>query len=241
MKRSNIATYTDAFTVIRTLFSKEPLAKEKGFTNKHFSFNTAGGRCETCEGLGVVPSELLFFESVELVCPACNGHRFKDDILQVTFDGYSISQILDLSIDEASEVFNNDKKLMKIIQLLQDVGLGYVTLGQPLTTLSGGEGQRLKLAKELLSVKKGQQLYLIDEPTTGLHPIDIEHFLVLLDRIVDAGNTVIVVEHNDQIIRAADWVIEMGPEGGVKGGQIIAASTLNDLMQNEQSIMKQFL
>ncbi|MGM9944650.1 MAG: ATP-binding cassette domain-containing protein [Lysinibacillus sp.] len=241
MKRSNIATYTDAFSIIRTLFSKEPLAKEKGFTNKHFSFNTAGGRCETCEGLGVVPSDLLFFDNVELVCPACNGKRFKDEILQVTLHDYSISQILDLSIDEASEVFKTDKKLMKIFHLLQEVGLGYVTLGQPLTTLSGGEGQRLKLAKELLTVKKGKQLYLIDEPTTGLHPIDIEHFLVLLQRIVDAGNTVIVVEHNEQVIRAADWIIEIGPEGGTKGGNIIATGTPLEIKMNNASIIREFL
>ncbi len=241
MKRSNIATYTDAFSIIRSLFSKEPLAQQKGFTNKHFSFNTAGGRCEKCEGLGVVPSDMLFFDHVELVCPACNGKRFKDEVLQVTLHDYSISQILDLSIDEASEVFKADKKLMKIFHLLQEVGLGYVTLGQPLTTLSGGEGQRLKLAKELLTVKKGKQLYLIDEPTTGLHPIDIEHFLVLLQRIVDAGNTVIVVEHNEQVIRAADWMIEIGPEGGAKGGKIIATGTPSAIKSNSASIIREFL
>lgn len=241
MKRSNIATYTEAFSVIRTLFSKEPLASQKGFTNKHFSFNTAGGRCETCEGLGVVPSDMLFFDHVELICPACNGKRFKDEILEVTLHDYSISQVLDLSIDEASEVFKADKKLMKIFQLLQEVGLGYVTLGQPLTTLSGGEGQRLKLAKELLTVKKGKQLYLIDEPTTGLHPIDIEHFLVLLQRIVDAGNTVIVVEHNEQVIRAADWIIEIGPEGGAKGGNIIATGTPSEIKAESHSIIRAFL
>lgn len=154
MKRSNIATYTDAFSIIRTLFSKVPLAKEKGFTNKHFSFNTAGGRCENCEGLGVVPSNMLFFDNVELVCPACNGKRFKDEVLEVTLYDKSISQVLDLSVEEAGEVFKSDKKLTNILNLLQEVGLGYVTLGQPLTTLSGGEGQRLKLAKELLTVKK---------------------------------------------------------------------------------------
>ncbi|MER2262773.1 MAG: excinuclease ABC subunit UvrA [Psychrobacillus sp.] len=241
MKRSNIATYTDAFTIIRTLFSKVPLAKEKGFTNKHFSFNTAGGRCETCEGLGVVSSNMLFFDNVELVCPACNGKRFKDEVLEVTLYDYSISQVLDLSIEEAGKVFQADKKLTKILDLLQEVGLGYVTLGQPLTTLSGGEGQRLKLAKELLTVKKGKQLFLIDEPTTGLHPIDIEHFLVLLQRIVDAGNTVIVVEHNEQVIRAADWIIEMGPEGGMKGGNIIATGTPVQMKKNEESIFRAFL
>ncbi len=241
MRRSNIATYTDAFSVIRNLFSKETLAVDKGFSNKHFSFNTAGGRCETCEGLGVVPSNMLFFDNVELVCPACNGKRFKDEVLEVTLMDHSISQILDLSIAEARELFKADKKLTKIFELLLDVGLGYVTLGQSLTTLSGGEGQRLKLAKELLAVKKGKQLFLIDEPTTGLHPIDIEHFLVLLQRIVDAGNTVIVVEHNEQVLRAADWIIELGPEGGDKGGQIIATGQPRDIQLNRESVIGAYL
>ncbi|QBP40977.1 ATP-binding cassette domain-containing protein [Paenisporosarcina antarctica] len=159
---------------------------------------------------------MLFFDNVELVCPVCNGKRFKDKVLEVTLFDHSISQILDMSITEASTLFKVNKKLTKIFDLLLDVGLGYVTLGQSLTTLSGGEGQRMKLAKELLTAKKGKQLFLIDEPTTGLHPVDIEHFLVLLQRIVDAGNTVIVVEHNEQVIRSADWIVELGPEGGEK-------------------------
>lgn len=241
MRRSNIATYTDAFSVIRNLFAKDPLAIEKGFSNKHFSFNTAGGRCETCEGLGVVPSNMLLFNNVELVCPACNGKRFKDEVLEVTLMNHSISQILDLSIAEARDLFEKDKKLVKIFNLLLDVGLGYVTLGQSLTTLSGGEGQRLKLAKELLTVKKGKQLFLIDEPTTGLHPIDIEHFLVLLQRIVDAGNTVIVVEHNEQVLRAADWIVELGPEGGDKGGKIIATGEPRDMRTNRDSVIGGYL
>ena len=161
--------------------------------------------------------------------------------IEVTLYDYSISQMLDVFIDKASEIFKADKKLIKILNLLQQVGLGYVTLGQPLTTLSGGEGQRLKLAKELLTVKKGQQLFLIDEPTTGLHPIDIEHFLVLLQRIVDAGNTVIVVEHNEQVIRAADWIIEMGPEGGMKGGKIIATGTPAQIKKNSDSIIREYI
>ncbi|MER1999527.1 MAG: excinuclease ABC subunit UvrA [Lysinibacillus sp.] len=241
MRRSNIATYTDAFTVIRNLLAKQPLAVKKGFTNKHFSFNTAGGRCETCEGLGVVPSNMLFFDNVELVCPTCNGKRFKDEVLEVTLYNYSVSQLLDLSITEASELFKADKKLTKVFQLLLDVGLGYIKLGQALTTLSGGEGQRLKLAKELLTVKKGKQLFLIDEPTTGLHPVDIEHFIVLLQRIVDAGNTVIVVEHNEQMIRAADWIVELGPEGGINGGTIIATGCPQSIINNTQSQIAQFL
>ncbi|MEK4699379.1 excinuclease ABC subunit UvrA [Solibacillus sp. FSL R7-0668] len=241
MRRSNIATYTDAFTVLRNSFAKEPLAKEKGFTNKHFSFNTAGGRCDNCEGLGVVPSNMMFFDNVELVCPVCNGKRFKDEILEVTLHDYSISEILDLSIEKAAEVLKADKKLTKIFSLLMEVGLGYITLGQSLTTLSGGEGQRLKLAKELLSVKGQQNLFLIDEPSTGLHPVDIENFIILLNKMVDEGHTVIVVEHNEQIIREADYLIELGPEGGDKGGTVIATGTPEEIKNNSASIMRDYL
>lgn len=241
MKRSNIATFTDAFTVIRSLYSKLEAAKEQGLTAKHFSFNTAGGRCENCEGLGVVPSNMLFFENVELTCPVCNGKRFKDEVLAITWEGLSISEMLDQSVTQASILFAKDKKLSKIFNLLEEVGLGYVTLGQSLTTLSGGEGQRLKLAKELLGSKTGNNLFLIDEPTTGLHPLDIEHFIKLLDRMVDAGNTVIVVEHNEQLIRSADFVIELGPEGGDKGGTVIATGTPKEIKNNAQSIMGEFL
>ncbi|WP_274309915.1 excinuclease ABC subunit UvrA [Solibacillus daqui] len=241
MRRSNIATYTDAFTVLRNLYAKEPSAKEKGFTNKHFSFNTAGGRCDHCEGLGVVPSNMMFFDNVELVCPVCNGKRFKDEILDVTLHGYSISEMLDMSITEAAEVLQADKKLTKIFSLLIEVGLGYITLGQSLTTLSGGEGQRLKLAKELLSVKGQQNLFLIDEPSTGLHPVDIENFIILLNKMVEEGHTVIVVEHNEQIIRESDYLIELGPEGGDKGGTVIATGTPEEIKGNKQSIMREFL
>lgn len=241
MRRSNIATYTDAFTVLRNLFAKEPLAKEKGFTSKHFSFNTAGGRCDNCEGLGVVPSNMMFFDNVELVCPVCNGKRFKDELLEVTLHNYSISEILDLSIEKAADVLKADKKLAKIFSLLMEVGLGYITLGQSLTTLSGGEGQRLKLAKELLSVKGQQNLFLIDEPSTGLHPVDIENFIVLLNKMVEEGHTVIVVEHNEQIIRESDYIVELGPEGGDKGGMVIATGTPQQLKDNPASIMRDYL
>ncbi|MER2127759.1 excinuclease ABC subunit UvrA [Solibacillus sp.] len=241
MRRSNIATYTDAFSVLRNLYAKEPLAKEKGYMNKHFSFNTAGGRCDHCEGLGFVPSNMMFFDNVELVCPVCNGKRFKDEILDVTLYEYSISEILDLSITEAADVLKADKKLTKIFSLLIEVGLGYIKLGQSLTTLSGGEAQRLKLAKELLSVKGQQNLFLIDEPSTGLHPVDIENFIILLNKMVGEGHTVIVVEHNEQIIREADYIIELGPEGGDKGGTIIAVGTLEQIQQDHHSVMRVFL
>ncbi|WP_368654098.1 ATP-binding cassette domain-containing protein [Ornithinibacillus sp. 4-3] len=241
MRRSNVATFTDAFTGIRTLFSKLEKAKEQGFTSKHFSFNTAGGRCENCEGLGVVPSNMMFFDHIELTCPVCQGKRFKDEILEITWQGHSISQILDLSVTEACSLFKAEKKLAKTFALLEDVGLGYVTLGQSLTTLSGGEGQRLKLAKELLTAKKGKMMFLIDEPTTGLHPIDIEHFIVLLNKMVDAGHTVIIVEHNEQMMRAADWLIELGPEGGDKGGTLIAEGTPEQIKEKQASLIGKFL
>ncbi len=220
MKRSNVATYSEAYAEIRKIFGDLKEAKDRGFSAKHFSFNTAGGRCENCSGLGYVDSNMMFFESIEVVCPVCAGKRFNDDVLEVKYEGYSINEILHLSVEEAVNVFYKSLKIKKILTLLEDVGLGYLELGQTLTTLSGGEGQRLKLAKELNTTKKGA-LYLMDEPTTGLHPIDVDNFLVMLQRMVEAGNTVIVVEHNQQVIHAADWEIRLGPEGGVNGGHVV--------------------
>lgn len=241
MKRSNIVTFTEAFTEIRRIFSELEASKKQGFSSKHFSFNTPGGRCENCEGLGVVSSNMLFFEDVELTCPVCNGKRFKEEVLAVTWNDYSISNLLDLSVSEAKILFRDNKKLSKVFTLLEDVGLGYLLLGQPLTTLSGGEGQRLKLAKELLANKGNNNLFLIDEPTTGLHPLDIEHFKVLLDKIVEANNTIIVIEHNQQIIRSSDWIIELGPHGGENGGRVIATGTPEDIRKNKESIIGRYL
>ncbi|MBO0996046.1 excinuclease ABC subunit UvrA [Bacillus sp. SD088] len=241
MKRSNTATYIDLFTPIRTLFSKLPEAKERKLTAKHFSFNTVGGRCENCQGLGYVTTNMLFFPDLEVVCPECQGRRFKQEILAVKYQGYSINDILESSIHECLAIFEEEKKIQKILTLLVEIGLGYLKMGQSLTTLSGGEGQRLKLAKELMKQGKKTSLYLLDEPTTGLHPTDTIQLLKLLNGLVDAGNTVIMVEHNSQIIEAADWVIDLGPEGGEKGGQVIAEGSPEMIRTNDNSYTGQYL
>jgi len=241
MKRSNIATYSDAYTGIRKLFGGLRESQEKGLSARHFSFNTPGGRCEHCEGLGRVPSNMLFFTNIEVPCPVCGGKQFSDEVLSVHFNGHSIKDVLRLSVEDALALFQGQTGIRRILSLLQDVGLGYLELGQTLTTLSGGEGQRLKLAKELIGSTGRQVLYLMDEPTTGLHPVDVEHFLVLLNRLVDAGNTVIVVEHNQQIIRASDWVVDLGPEGGRNGGQLLFEGTPQDLRHCVQSLTARYL
>lgn len=241
MKRSNVATYMDLFTPIRNLFAKQDEAAAKGLAAKHFSFNTAGGRCENCEGLGYVISNMLFFPEMEVVCPVCRGERFQPHILSIKFHGYSIHEILESSVQECVSIFQEEKKIKAILDLLVEIGLGYLKLGQSLTTLSGGEGQRLKLAKEL--VKQGNQssLYLLDEPTTGLHPSDVVQLSKLLHQLVDAGHTVIMVEHNSQIIREADWVIDLGPEGGEAGGEVIAEGTPEEIRKHKHSYTGQFL
>ncbi len=243
MKRSNVATYSEVYSEIRTVFAKTEAAKLAGLTAKHFSFNTPGGRCENCEGLGYVDNNMLFFTNTEVICPVCNGNQFSDNVLAVKYRDRSIKDILKLSVEEGLPFFADQPKIIRILELLQDVGLGYLGLGQTLTTLSGGEVQRLKLAKELTgssSTGKGT-LYLMDEPTTGLHPEDIEHFQVLLDRMVDAGNTLVVVEHNQQIIRNSDWIIDLGPEGGDKGGIIIFEGTPKEMTETSDSVTAKYL
>ncbi|MFD1065426.1 excinuclease ABC subunit UvrA [Oceanobacillus locisalsi] len=241
MKRSNTATYIDLFTPIRSLFAKLSEAKEKNFSSKHFSFNTAGGRCENCQGLGFVTTNMLFFPDLEVVCPECKGRRFKKEVLEVKYQGYSINDILECSVHECLSIFEGDKKIQAILKLLTEIGLGYLKMGQSLTTLSGGEGQRLKLVKELMKQGKKTSLYLLDEPTTGLHPNDTIQLLKLLNRLVDAGNTVIMVEHNSQVIEAADWVVDLGPEGGAKGGKVIAEGTPEMIKENKDSFTGQYL
>ena len=242
MKRSNVATYSDVYTEIRTLFAETKAAKDAGLTTKHFSFNTAGGRCENCQGLGYVENNMLFFMNTEVVCPVCKGGQFGEKVLSVKYRDLSIKDVLKLSVEEAAHFFIDKPKVIKILKLLQDVGLGYLELGQTLTTLSGGEGQRLKLAKELIgSSTSKRNLYLMDEPTSGLHPKDIEHFLVLLNRMVDAGNSIIVVEHNQQLIRECDYVIDLGPEGGEKGGEIIFTGTPKEMKESSKSITAKYL
>ncbi|MEW9096266.1 MAG: excinuclease ABC subunit UvrA [Clostridiaceae bacterium] len=241
MKRSNVATYLEVYSEIRKIFGGLEDAKDKGLTSKHFSFNTKGGRCENCEGLGYVTSNMLFFENLDVPCPVCNGNQFNDKVLSVEYKGYTIKDVLQISVEDALYVFNNHPKVLKILKLLKDVGLGYLELGQTLTTLSGGEGQRLKLAKELIYNKGKNNLYLIDEPTTGLHPIDVENFLLLLNEMVDSGNTVIVVEHNQQVIKASDWIVDLGPEGGINGGKVIAVGTPDSLKSNKNSVTGKYI
>ncbi|MDF2538041.1 MAG: uvrA [Herbinix sp.] len=242
MKRSNVATYSEVYSEIRTVYAKTEAAKQADLTAKHFSFNTPGGRCENCEGLGYVENNMLFFTNTEVVCPVCNGNQFNEKVLFVKYRGLSIKDVLNLSVEDAVHFFVDQPKIIRILKLLQDVGLGYLGLGQTLTTLSGGEGQRLKLAKELIGSSTGKRnLYLMDEPTTGLHPKDIEHFLVLLNRMVDAGNSIVVVEHNQQLIRNSDWIIDLGPEGGEKGGEVIFEGTPKAMMEISNSVTAKYL
>ncbi|MBR0596898.1 ATP-binding cassette domain-containing protein [Sinanaerobacter chloroacetimidivorans] len=241
MKRSNVATYSEVYAEIRKIFGGLKEARDKGLSARHFSFNTPGGRCENCEGLGYVTSNMLFFANIEVTCPVCGGKQFNDEVLSVKYEGYTIKDILKMSVEDALYTFHAYPKIKRILSLLQDVGLGYLELGQTLTTLSGGEGQRLKLAKELINNTGRHSLYLLDEPTTGLHPVDVENFLTLLNRIVDSGNSVIVVEHNQQVIRASDWIIDLGPEGGVNGGQIMFEGTPQELKHCDQSITAKYI
>jgi excinuclease ABC subunit A len=220
--RSNAATYSDAFTPIRQAFAGTDEARNRGMTARHFSFNVPGGRCERCEGAGVLTVKMQLLPDVEVRCPTCRGRRFTRETLGVTYRGHDISQVLDLTVEEALAVFEGVPAAASRLRVMSDVGLGYLQLGQPATTLSGGEAQRVKLAKELGRRVTGGTLYLLDEPTVGLHLEDTAHLLAVLQRLVDAGNTVVVVEHNLDLIRAADWVIDLGPEGGAAGGRIVA-------------------
>lgn len=241
MQRSNVATYTEVYTLLRNLFAKLPESKKAGLTAKHFSFNTEGGRCEHCLGMGYVFTPMYFLPDLEVVCPVCSGKRFKQEVLAVTYKDRSISDILNVSIEESTGFFGDHKKILSTIGLLCEVGLGYLKWGQTLTTLSGGEGQRLKLAKELNRKNNAETLYILDEPSTGLHPNDIKNLLLLLNKLVNEGHTVIVVEHNTQIIREADWVIDMGPGGGSNGGRIVAEGPPEEIKANKASYTGQFL
>ncbi len=240
-KRSNVATYSGAYDQLRALFAASPGAKAAGLQAKHFSFNLPGGRCETCQGLGTVASNLLFFPEAQVPCPACGGNRFRPDVLAVRCQGLSVLEVLALPLADALPVFRAFPKLRRTLQLLCDVGLGYLELGQPLTTLSGGEAQRLKLASELIAGGRGRTLYLLDEPTAGLHPQDVEHFLTLLDRMVDAGHTVIAVEHNQQLIRHCDWVVDLGPGGGSNGGELMFSGTPLQLSHQPNNATARYL
>ena len=239
--RSNPATYTDLFTHIRELYSLTPEAKVRGYKPGRFSFNVRGGRCETCKGDGQIKIEMHFLPDVYVSCETCKGARYNRETLEVRFKNKSISDVLDMSVEEALQFFAKIPKIRRRLQTLHDVGLDYIKLGQPATTLSGGEAQRVKLASELSKVATGKTLYILDEPTTGLHFADIEKLLETLQRLVDAGNTMIVIEHNLDVIKQADWIVDLGPEGGEAGGEIVAVGTPEQIADVEESFTGQFL
>jgi len=243
--RSNPATYTKAFDLIRELYAQMPAAKTYGYQAGRFSFNVSakqgGGRCEACEGAGLREVEMHFLPNVFVTCEVCKGKRYNDATLRVTYKDKSIADMLDTPVDEALELFRHHKQLGRIMQTMVDVGLGYLSLGQPATTLSGGEAQRVKLARELARVQTGRTLYLLDEPTTGLHFGDVRRLLEVLARLVQSGNTVLVIEHNLDVVKTADWVIDMGPEGGAAGGEIIASGTPEEVAAVEASYTGRFL
>ncbi|MBT7887467.1 MAG: excinuclease ABC subunit UvrA, partial [Deltaproteobacteria bacterium] len=220
--RSNTATYTKVFDLIRDLFSELPESKARGYKKGRFSFNVKGGRCEHCKGDGYIKVEMHFLADVFVPCEVCEGKRFNSSTLEVQFKGLSIDNVLNLSVREACEMFANQPRILTILETLNQVGLAYIKLGQPATTLSGGEAQRIKLARELAKNNTGRTLYILDEPTTGLHFNDIKMLLKVLQQLVSAGNTVIVIEHNLDVIKSADWIIDLGPEGGKNGGRILA-------------------
>jgi excinuclease ABC subunit A len=239
--RSNPATYTDLFTHIRELYSLTPEAKVRGYKPGRFSFNVRGGRCETCKGDGQIKIEMHFLPDVYVPCETCKGARYNRETLEVRFKNKSIADVLDMSVEEALQFFAKIPKIRRRLQTLHDVGLDYIKLGQPATTLSGGEAQRVKLAAELSKVATGKTLYILDEPTTGLHFADIEKLLETLQRLVDAGNTMIVIEHNLDVIKQADWIVDLGPEGGEAGGEIVAVGTPEEVAEVEESFTGQFL
>ena len=239
--RSNPATYTGVFTPIRELFAMQPEAEVRGYKAGRFSFNVKGGRCEHCQGDGVNKIEMHFLPDVYVTCPACHGRRYNREALEIKYKGKDISQVLDMTIDEAVEFFKNIPSIAPKLKTIQEVGLGYIRLGQPATTFSGGEAQRIKLAAELSRRSTGRTLYILDEPTTGLHTDDVKRLLTILNRLVDGGNSMIIIEHNLHVIKSADWVIDMGPEGGLKGGKVIAEGTPEMLAKSAKTPTGEYL
>jgi excinuclease ABC subunit A len=239
--RSNPATYTGLFTLIRDLFTQLPEAQIRGYKAGRFSFNVKGGRCEECEGDGVRKIEMNFLPDVYVLCEVCAGRRYNRETLEVHYKGKSIADVLNMTVDEAILLFSEMPRIKRYLQTLCDVGLGYIRLGQQATTLSGGEAQRVKLSTELSKIGTGKTLYILDEPTTGLHFEDIRMLLHVLNRLVDKGNTVIIIEHNLDVIKTADWVIDLGPEGGDKGGEIVAEGTPEQVAKNIRSYTGEYL
>lgn len=239
--RSNPATYTGVFTAIRELFAAQPEAEVRGYKAGRFSFNVKGGRCENCQGDGVNKIEMHFLPDVYVTCPKCHGRRYNAEALEIKYKGKDISQVLDMTIDEAVEFFANIPSIATKLRTIQEVGLGYIRLGQPATTFSGGEAQRIKLATELARRSTGKTLYILDEPTTGLHTDDVKRLLAILNKLVDGGNSMIIIEHNLHVIKSADWVIDMGPEGGLKGGMVCAEGTPEDLAKKANTPTSEYL
>ncbi len=239
--RSNPATYTGVFDHVRKLFSQTTEAKVRGYQPGRFSFNVSGGRCEACSGDGTIKIEMHFLPDVYVPCEVCKGARYNRDTLDIEFKGKNIAEVLDLSCEEALEFFANQPVIARHMQTLVDVGLGYVRLGQPAPTLSGGEAQRIKLASELAKRSTGHTVYILDEPTTGLHFEDIRKLLNVLSRLVDQGNSVFVIEHNLDVIKTSDWIIDLGPEGGDGGGRVVVEGTPEKVAKTPESYTGQFL
>jgi excinuclease ABC subunit A len=239
--RSNPATYTGLFTPIRELFAELPEAKIRGYGPGRFSFNVKGGRCEACEGDGLVKIEMHFLPDVYVPCDVCKGKRYNRETLEVRFRGLSIADVLEQTVEDALAFFENQPRVRQKLQTLFDVGLGYIHLGQSATTLSGGEAQRVKLAAELSKRDTGRTFYILDEPTTGLHFEDVRMLMSVLHRLVDRGNTVLVIEHNLDVIKTADWIIDLGPEGGLRGGDAVAVGTPEDVAEVRTSYTGQYL
>ncbi len=239
--RSNPATYTGVFDQIRDLFAMTKDAKAKGYNKGRFSFNKKGGRCEACAGDGIIKIEMLFLPDVYVPCEVCNGKRYNRETLEVKYKGKSIYDVLNMTVEEACDFFSNIPSISRKMETLRDVGLGYIRLGQPSTELSGGEAQRIKLAAELSKRSTGKTIYILDEPTTGLHFADVHKLVDILARLTEGGNTVIVIEHNLEVIKTADYIIDMGPEGGSGGGTVVAAGTPEEICEVEKSYTGQYL
>ena len=239
--RSNPATYTGLFTPLRELFAQVPESRARGYQPGRFSFNVKGGRCEACEGDGLIKVEMHFLPDVYVPCDVCHGKRYNRETLEIHYKGHTISDVLEMTVEDALKLFEKIPALARKLETLVDVGLSYIKLGQSATTLSGGEAQRVKLSRELSKRDTGRTLYILDEPTTGLHFYDIEQLLKVLHRLRDDGNTVVVIEHNLDVIKTADWVIDLGPEGGDRGGQIVARGTPEQIAKDRQSHTGRFL
>ena len=239
--RSNPATYTGVFTDIRELFASTNDAKSKGFKSGRFSFNVKGGRCEACQGDGIIKIEMHFLSDIYVPCEVCKGKRYSRETLSVEYKGKNISDVLNMTVDEAYEFFENIPKIKTKLNTLKEVGLGYVKLGQPATTLSGGEAQRVKLATELSKRATGKTLYILDEPSTGLHTADVHRLTEVLQKLVKSGNTIIIIEHNLDLIKICDYLIDLGPEGGENGGQIVAQGTPEEVAENKNSYTGNYL